>query len=50
MKHTYLEPAPTQDIAAEIVGLPFSTFRRRLAAALAQLGGWLWERELEDGS
>lgn len=46
IEHTYLEPAPTQDIAAELVGLPFSTYRRRLAAALTQVCDWLWEREI----
>ena len=33
----FLRPAPTQEAAAEVLGLPFSTYRRHLAAALDQL-------------
>jgi hypothetical protein len=47
LHHTYLEPAPSQDIAAELVGLPFSTYRRHLAAAVARVTGWLWQREVK---
>jgi hypothetical protein len=46
LEQTYLEPALTQDIAAELVGLPFSTYRRYLGAAVARVVAWLWEREL----
>jgi hypothetical protein len=46
LERTYLEPALTQDIAAELVGLPFSTYRRYLGAAVARVVAWLWEREL----
>lgn len=46
LEHTYFDPAPTQDIAAELVGLPFSTYRRHLGAAVARVVSWLWEREL----
>jgi hypothetical protein len=45
LEHTYIEPAPTQDIAAELVGLPFSTYRRHLATAVARVTSWLWQRE-----
>lgn len=43
---TYLRPAPTQEAAAERLGLPFSTFRRHLTAAIEHVTAWLWEREL----
>lgn len=43
---TYLHPAPTQEAAAERLDLPFSTFRRHLAAGIDHLVGRLWELEL----
>jgi hypothetical protein len=43
---TYFRGVPTQEAAAERLGLPFSTFRRHLAAGLARVTAWLWEREL----
>lgn len=46
---TYLRPAPTQEAAAERLGLPFSTFRRHLTAGIEHVTGWLWERELHGG-
>jgi len=42
---SYFRPAPKQEVAAERLGLAFSTYRRHLAAALDRLGKWLWERE-----
>jgi hypothetical protein len=47
IEHTYLSPAPSQDIAAELVGLPFSTYRRRLAAAVELVIDRLWAAETE---
>lgn len=46
---TYFRPAPTQEAAAERLGLPFSTFRRHLGAGIDHVTGWLWERELHGG-
>jgi hypothetical protein len=43
---TYLEPAATQELSAELLGLPFSTYRRHLSAGLARITAWLWQREL----
>lgn len=43
---TYLTPAITQELAAERLGLPFSTYRYQLAQGLARLTAWLWRREL----
>jgi hypothetical protein len=44
--HTYFKPAPTQERAAEILDVPFSTFRRHLTAGVARLTEGLWQREL----
>jgi hypothetical protein len=43
---TYLKPAATQELAAERLGLPFNTYRYRLAAAVKRLTDTLWEQEL----
>jgi hypothetical protein len=43
---TYFRGVPTQEAAAERLGLPFSSYRRHLAAGLARITAWLWEREL----
>jgi len=32
LEHTYLLPTPGQEAAAELLGLPFSTYRYQLAA------------------
>lgn len=45
---TYLGSAPTQEAAAERLGLPFSTYRRHLGQGLAVLGSLLWWRETRD--
>jgi hypothetical protein len=44
--HTYFEPAPTQEGAAELLGLPFNTYRYHLAKAIERITDWLWQREL----
>ncbi|MEW2359197.1 ATP-binding protein [Spirillospora sp. NPDC029432] len=43
---TFLRPAPTQERAAEMLGLPFSTYRRHRDRAVERIAAWLWEREL----
>jgi hypothetical protein len=43
---TYLRPAPTQERAAELLGLPFSTYRRHLTQGVARVVAALWEAEL----
>ena len=43
---TYLRPAPTQEAAAELLGVPFSTYRRHLAQGVGRIVAWLWDREL----
>ncbi|MGE0823349.1 MAG: ATP-binding protein [Candidatus Binatia bacterium] len=46
LKRTYLEPAPTQEQAADLLGLPFSTYRYRLTNGIARVAAWLWQKEL----
>jgi hypothetical protein len=46
LERTYLEPAATQEVAAELLDLPFSTYRRHLKSGLERLCAWLWEGEL----
>ncbi|MFJ7154093.1 hypothetical protein ACIQUQ_04060 [Streptomyces sp. NPDC101118] len=47
LHHTYLQPAGTQQRAADLLRLPMSTYRRHLAAGVERLTERLWERELE---
>lgn len=44
--HTYLHPAPSQEQAAELLDLPFSTFRRHLKAGITLVSDILWQREI----
>jgi hypothetical protein len=46
LDRTFLRPAPTQEAAAEVLSLPFSTFRRHLAAAVEELVQLLWAVEI----
>jgi hypothetical protein len=39
-------PVPTQEVAAQRLGLPLSTYRRRLSRALREICDQLWSREL----
>jgi hypothetical protein len=41
-----VRPAPTQEAAAEVLGLPFSTYRRYLAKAVERLTDVLWAVEI----
>lgn len=43
---TYVRPAPTQEAAAELLGLPFSTYRGHLTRGIDSIVDLLWEREL----
>ncbi|PSB04791.1 AAA family ATPase [Merismopedia glauca] len=43
---TYLQPAPTQEQAAELLDLPFSTYRRHLKSGIDKLAMSLWQREI----
>ncbi|HEY8476985.1 MAG TPA: ATP-binding protein, partial [Chloroflexota bacterium] len=44
--HTYFQPSPTQEAAAELLGLPFSTYRFHLGRGVERVADWLWQREL----
>ncbi|MEV6218241.1 AAA family ATPase [Nocardia sp. NPDC051833] len=46
LDRTYLRPAPTQERAAEVLGLPFSTYRRHLTRAVQRVIEKMWEIEL----
>jgi hypothetical protein len=43
---TYIEPAATQELAAEALNVPFSTYRYHLAGGTERVIEWLWQREL----
>jgi len=43
---TFLQPAATQELAAERLGLPFSTYRYHLAGGIRRVTEQLWQREL----
>jgi hypothetical protein len=50
LHRTYLAPAATQELAAEALGLPFSTYRYHLTTGLERVTAWLWQRELNGPS
>jgi AAA ATPase-like protein len=47
LERTYMRPAPTQEAAAELLDLPFSTYRGHLTRGQQRLVDWLWQRELD---
>ncbi len=44
--YTYLAPASTQEAAAELLDLPFSTYRRHLSEGITAVADNLWRREI----
>jgi hypothetical protein len=46
LDQTYFHPAATQEAAAEILDLPFSTYRRHLTSGIQRLTEILWRREI----
>jgi hypothetical protein len=46
IERTYVNPAPSQEIAADLLGLPFSTYRRHLTQGVERIVAWLWELEI----
>ncbi len=44
--HTYLKPASSQEQAADLLDLPFSTYRRHLAEGIGQITEILWQGEI----
>lgn len=43
---TYLRPAATQEAAAAVLGLPFSTYRRHLTQGMTRIVAALWDLEV----
>lgn len=46
LNRTFVHAAPTQEAAAEVLGLPFSTYRRYLAKSIDELIDVLWSVEI----
>ncbi len=46
LHRTYLQPALTQEKAAELLNLPFSTYRRHLKAGMIRVVDILWQWEI----
>ncbi len=46
LERTYLNPAPTQEQAAELLNLPFSTYRRHLKTGITRVADILWQQEI----
>lgn len=44
--HTYVQPAPTQESAAELIDVPFSSYRRHLKSGIERIADLLWRREV----
>ncbi|MDX2139869.1 MAG: ATP-binding protein [Chloroflexota bacterium] len=44
--HTYIQPAATQEAAAELLDLPFSSFRRHLKSGIERVTELLWAQEI----
>lgn len=49
LRRTYLRPAPSQEKAAEQLGLPFSTYRYHLSKGIERVTEWLWQQEVYGG-
>lgn len=43
--HTYIQPAATQEQAAELLDVPFSSYRRHLKSGVARIAEILWTAE-----
>lgn len=43
--HTYIQPAATQEQAAELLDVPFSSYRRHLKSGMARVAEILWQME-----
>jgi hypothetical protein len=47
LDRTYLHPAPSQEKAAELLDLSFSTYRRYRDRGIEAITGWLWDRDID---
>ena len=46
VERTYVRPAATQERAAAVLGLPFSTYRRHLTQGVDRVVACLWDQEV----
>ncbi len=44
----YLDPAETHELAADALGISYSTFRRWLQRGTEEIASWLWRLEVDD--
>jgi len=44
--HTYIQPAATQEQAAELLDVPFSSYRRHLKSGMARIAEIFWQAEV----
>lgn len=49
LERTYFHPAPTQEISAQLLNLPLSTYRRHLRKGIRHITNSLWQQELGGG-
>lgn len=49
LDRTFLRPPSSQEKAAELLDLPFTTYRRYRDRAVAAVVDWLWELEIDSG-
>ena len=49
LDRTFLRPAGSQEAAAEMVGMPYSTFRRHLGKGVEEVAETLWQMEISAG-
>lgn len=47
VKLTYCDPGRTQQETAELLDMPFSTYRRHLSVGIERMTHWLWQREVD---
>jgi hypothetical protein len=47
LDRTYLHPAQSQEKAAELLDLPFSTYRRYRDRGIELITEWLWDRDID---
>jgi hypothetical protein len=46
LERTYFRPVATQERAAELLNLPFSTYRRHLTGGIDRIIKQLWHQEI----
>lgn len=46
IERTYIRPAGSQEHVSELLGMPYSTFRRHLSNGVSEIVSELWQREI----